>query len=213
MLTCEIDITNKFQLLYYQLQNNYVPWGFSAPENNDACKIDSVDIFMSLINIILRLDVSRKVLQCHHCKSKCSCDVVATFLVEELDLLTMQDPISQVADVNLKAVVNIAPDIDISASITNPITVGGKSFIIEIEHISQDVTSSQENSVLNEMDNGISNKSNAEEATLPSTYINPQLQDYNAWKGHNDEGIPIINFDAMFGHTEYDLDLQLDCRV
>lgn len=212
MLTCEIDITDKFQLLYYQLQNDYVPWGFSAPENNDAHKVDSVDVFMSLINIMLRLDVSRKVLQCYHCKSKCSCDVVATFSIEELDLLTVQDPVSQVADVSLKAVVDMAPDTNLIASIANPITMLSKSFIVEKEFNSQEVTSSQENSVLNEMDNGVS-FSNTEEATLHSNYNNPQPQNHNAWKGHNDEGIPIINFDAMFGHTEYDLDLQLDCRV
>lgn len=213
LLTCDIDITKKFQLLYYQLQNDYVPWGFSAPRNNDARKLNSVDIFISLVNIMLRLDVSRQVLQCHHCKSKCCCEVVATFLIEEIDLLTMQDPINQIADQNMEAVNINSSDINEIASIINPITMLSDSFIIKIEEECQDFISSQANSVLNDMDNGVKRKYDAEEATLSSYVINPSLRNYDAWKGHNDEGIPIINFDALFGHTEYDLDLQLDCRV
>lgn len=218
LLTCNINITDRFQLLYYQLQNNYVPWGFSAPKNKDARNLDSVEVFNSLINIMLRLDVNRKVLQCHHCKSKCSCEVVATFSISEIELFTMQDPIHQAAEPPPAVNNEETPDnTTVEASITNAITMRSESFIIDFECNlqecgSQESLSSQTNSVPNG-NNVDARRTNSEEATLSSSYDIPQQKNYDAWKGHNDEGIPIINFDAMFGHSEHDPDLQLNCKV
>lgn len=215
LLTCNIDIQDKFQLFYYQLQNDYVPWGFSAPENNDATLIDSVDILTSLIDILMRLDVNRKVLQCHHCRTKCGCDVVATFLVSEIELFTMQDPAQQIVD-DKRAVTEYASAVE---NASNPITLGANKEENFINNETCDIIinsniSSQENSVLNDLDKDNSIASSGE-ATLSMNYISfPPVPNFDAWKGHNDNGIPIINFDALFGHKAIDdLDLQHDCRV
>lgn len=206
LLMCDIDVRSKFQLLMYQLHNNYVPWDVEDPLNKDVKSLDFVGVFDSLISILLRLDVNRKVLQCYHCKSKCCCEVVATFMETELNLFTLQDPINQVVDIKAEEIV-IVPD----HVIKNPINMLSKSFIVDIE-FSEPQISSQTNSMHNVLDNVEKEYCEDKEATLPIIH-NPSIINPHAWKGHNDDGIPIINFDAMFGHTDYDLDLQPDCKV
>lgn len=223
LLTCNIDVTDKFNLLFYQLQNDYVPWGFSAPECNIVENLNSVDVFESLVNIMLRLDVNRKVLQCIHCKTKCSCEMAATFIISELDLFTVQDPIIQVVEqIDNKAVERLTPEEINETSLINMLS---KSFIVEIEE-EQNTSflhngakeerkiSSLQNVMLSDfgtVDQVIDDR----EATLSIHQDEqPHCMNHDAWKGHNDEGIPIINFDAMFGHTDYDdLDLQYNCKV
>lgn len=209
LLTCEIDIREKFGLLYYQLQNDYVPWGFSAPIDNDVNNINSVDLFNSLIQVMLRLDVNRKVLQCMHCRTKCSCEVVATYLESEIELFTMQDPPVQVA---INHAATLEPEQMTSFDIQNPILLNNQSFIVEVPHCVGTLSSQRQNVMLNDLDTV--ERSDSSEATLTVRRCNPPFNNYDAWKGHNDDGIPIINFDAMFGHQDKDdLDLQLDCGV
>lgn len=215
LLTCGIDLQSKFQLLYYQLQNDYVPWGFSAPKNNDANFVNSVEVFISLIDILMRLDVNRRVLQCHHCRTKCSCEVVATFLLSEIDLFTMQDPVQQVEQ-QLEAAIEDTPVVE---NASTPIVLGDLSKCNFINNKAIDTIvdidiSSQAKVVLNDLDNDDKMINNSEEATLSGSYSQAVSKNYDTWKGHNDDGIPIINYDALFGHqTIHDPDLQLDCGV
>lgn len=209
LLMCEIDVKSKFQLFMYQLHNDYVPWGFEDPLHMDAGLLNFTDVFESLINILLRLDVNRKVLQCYHCRSKCSCEVVATYSDSELNLFALQDPIDQV--VETIADQQRTPDTNVIIQhISHPITMLSHSFIIDIPEFK--FFSQNDNSMLNDSEFVKRKRCDTEEATL-LVYHNPNVVNPHVWKGHNDDGIPIINFDAMFGHTDIDLDLQLDCKV
>lgn len=222
LLTCEIDITSKFQLLYYQIQNDYVPWGFSAPPKKNVLKLDFKAVFVSLIDIFLRLDVNRLVLQCHHCKTKCSCEVVATFLTSNLTEFTLQDLVEQETHNNT---VNLAPasieqscvtnnkeinaESNVPFNLGNPITALSDSFIvIDIPNVDFPSNLNSPTDIVN--DDKVYYET---EVATPSVSYNPDVINPHFWKGHNDEGVPIINFDAMFGHTAIDLDLQLDCKV
>lgn len=208
LLTCGIDITSKLRLLYYQLQNDYVPWGFSAPPNRNVKSLNSVDIFESLIEIMLRLDVNKKVLQCYHCKTKCSCEVVATYLVDELRLFTLQDPIEQEAEQPAEIVNNNIPAKD------NIIEMKSATFIIDIPEEYVTYSSQTQNGFreAHRYDKICMVECDDEVATASIERNTPDVINPHIWKGHNDDGIPFINYDAMFGHTAIDLDLQLDCK-
>lgn len=160
---------------------------------------------------MLRLDVNRKVLQCIHCRTKCSCEVVATYLDSEIDLFTVQDPTSQVVENQAASLEE--PEIRTS-NIVNPISINNGSFIIDFDVATCATLSSQErNMMLNDLDADEQAHDGTREATL-STCCIPPVNNFNAWKGHNDDGIPIIDYNAMFGHKDKDdLDLQHDCRV
>lgn len=160
---------------------------------------------------MLRLDVNRKVLQCIHCRTKCNCEVVATFLDSEIDLFTVQDLTNQV--VENQAVLSKEPEIQTS-NISNPVTINNGSFIIDFDVANYATFSSRErNMMLNDLDADKQAHDGTREATLSVCCI-PPVDNFNAWKGHNDDGIPIIDYNAMFGHKDKDdLDLQLDCRV
>lgn len=206
LLNFEVDIRDKFNLLMYQMNNKYVPWGFDAPKDNDVNKINYLDVFKSLINILLRLDVNRKVLQCYHCRTKCSCDVVATNLISELELFTLQDSNEQV--------VHIEEPLKLTPVMTSPILMNGNSFIIEIPDEHEQHISSNHNIVMHndsELPIWKGEHNGATPVMTPST----SMKHDSAWKGHNDDGIPIINFDALFGHTpkDHDLDLQRSCKM
>lgn len=211
LLTCGINIQTQFQLLHYQLQNNYIPWGFSAPKNKDVKFINSVDLFKSLINVFLRLDVNRKVLQCYQCRTKCSCEVVATFKIEEIELFTVQDPIQQVVDSEADNLMIKAP------VITNPIIQLSTSFMYEdelkYERVNQ-ISFQNDNVMLNGFENA-ERKSEDGEATLSQTQNSfHHIDNFDAWNGHNDDGIPLFNYVANFTLSErHDFDLQLDCKV
>lgn len=206
LLTCNIDIQDKFNLFYYQLQNDYVPWDFSAPIDDDVNDLNFLDLFKSLVNVFLRLDVNRKVMQCYHCRSKCSCDVVATFLLEELNIFTMQDPIKQEANQNAE---NENTPV---RKFENQINMLSSSFIVDIPEFYQHISSQNFDATLRDNGNSCSDKHDSRDAT-PLCNHTPDVENPHIWKGHSDEGIPFINFDAMYGHTENDLDLQLDCKV
>lgn len=192
LLNCDIDIRAKIHLLLYQLHNRYVPWDFKIPKRNNIKNIDSVDLFHSLIKIMMRLDVNKKILQCFHCKTKCSCEVVATFSESEIALFTVQDPPVQV--VENKAVIKKEPE--------NPIILNNDTFIIDFELEYQPLSSQMQNVMLNDLD--IVEECDSERATLSGCYCDPPTMNHDAWKGHNDDGIPIINFDAMTGHKDKD---------
>lgn len=201
LLNCKIDIRSKLRLFCYQVNSKYVPWDFSVPKKNSLKNLHYVDFFKSLIQVMLRLDVNRQVLQCYHCKTKCSCEVVATYSDSELDLFTMQDSTPQV----------IEPEAEIIEP-ENPITLNNGTFIIDVEYHFDEISSLGKNVMLIDSDQVEVNNEGV--ATHSICYVDPPLPGYDAWKGHNDDGIPFINFDALCGHKDKDdLGLQQDCRV